>query len=201
LAVTLRAALRPTGPWPTSDMWDSGDAGTSSTHSAQSRTADTAPYAHRVGPYDRQGWRRSPSAGLQRPHGSAGRSCQKGGSCRRLTTLAGPRLAGGCPRHGDSPRWQAWPHSVAPLGRPSATPSRSNGLWTLARGRRVMWRDRVVVSLVRWPSRSWMVCRPTPASHRCVAKQCRNVGQLAALVIPARRRAALTARGRTRGAT
>jgi integrase len=27
-----------------------------------------------------------------------------------------------------------------------------------------MWRYRVVVSMVRWPSRSWMVCRSTQAA-------------------------------------
>jgi hypothetical protein len=57
----------------------------------------------------------------------------------------------------------------------------------LARGRRVRWRDRVVVSMGRWPSRRWMVCRAPPAANRWVAKQCRHGWIPVPWVIPATR--------------
>src|SRR5215831_807202 len=52
----------------------------------------------------------------------------------------------------------------------------------LSRGLGVAWRAcgvtckyRLVVWRLRWPSKSWIRRRSTPASRRCVAKVCRNV--------------------------
>jgi hypothetical protein len=121
-----------------------------------------------------------------------GRTTGKAGVAHLLLRRRDPRglPVGGARKAqdgGDRPRWPAWPHAVAPRGSPSATPSRANRRWTVARGRRVRGRDRGVVSRVRWPRRRGRVCRATPASNRCGAKPGRKVWRPVPWVLPAPR--------------
>ena len=168
----LRALrFHPLGRGPCLTRWDSGDSGTSYRHSAQSRTADTVPHAPRAAAV-----RQARMASMTLLLGRGDRMGLPVGVAIEAEDVGDfPRWPVGAwlavPVHGDSaPVGRHGLTPLAALGRSSATPSRSNGLWTLARCCRVMWRERVVVSMVRWPSRSWMVRRSTPASKQMRGK-------------------------------
>ena len=181
---TPHAALHPLDCGPCLTLWDRGDSGTRSRHSAQSRTADTVPPAPE--------WRGATGEdgvdalllGRRDRMGGCRRWRRRGGRGRRRPTVDGRDLAGSL-RHGAAHSGRPGPPPAAAglIFRNTLQIARAAALGPVLPGEvESVWSCRG-----RWPSRSWIVCRSTPASKRWVTKQGRRVWRPLPWRLPAAR--------------